>query len=78
MKRLAYKNVKCRSQVQAKFSKQRVRLPLALLQSEPADTHNSSEPEAHPCHSCGECGNKGQSVTLLGLKSPQTYLKKSL
>ncbi len=69
MKRLAYKNVKCRSQVQAKFSKQRVRLPLALLQS---------EPEAHPCHSCGECGNKGQSVTLLGLKSPQTYLKKSL
>ena len=33
-----------------------IRLPLALLQPEPADTPTGPEPEAHACQGCGGCG----------------------
>ena len=36
-----------------------IRLPLALLQPEPADAPTGPEPEAHACQGCGGCG-KGQ------------------
>ena len=34
-----------------------IRLPLALLQPEPADAPTGPEPEAHACQGCGGCGN---------------------
>ena len=37
-----------------------IRLPLALLQPEPADAPTGPEPEAHACHSCGNCGGCGK------------------
>ena len=33
-----------------------IRLPLALLQPEPADAPTGPEPEAHACQGCGNCG----------------------
>ena len=33
-----------------------IRLPLAILQPEPADAPTGPEPEAHACHGCGNCG----------------------
>ena len=36
-----------------------IRLPLALLQPEPADAPTGPEPEAHACQGCGGCGNLG-------------------
>ena len=33
-----------------------IRLPLALLQPEPADAPSGPEPEAHACQGCGNCG----------------------
>ena len=33
-----------------------IRLPLALLQSEPAGAPTGPEPEAHACQGCGNCG----------------------
>ena len=32
-----------------------IRLPLALLQPEPADAPTGPEPEAHACQGCGSC-----------------------
>ena len=37
-----------------------IRLPLALLQPEPADTPTGPEPEAHACQGCGNCGGGGE------------------
>ena len=40
-----------------------IRLPLALLQPEPAgrpETPTDPEPEAHSCHSCHSCGGCGK------------------
>ena len=37
-----------------------IRLPLALLQPEPADTPTGPEPEAHACQGCGNCGGCGK------------------
>ena len=36
-----------------------IRLPLALLQPEPADAPTGPEPEAHACQGCGNCGGGG-------------------
>ena len=33
-----------------------IRLPLALLQPEPADAPTGPEPETHACQGCGNCG----------------------
>ncbi|OLR56190.1 hypothetical protein BHK98_08995 [Hornefia porci] len=35
-----------------------VRLPLALLQPEPADAPTGPEPEAHACQGRGGCGRR--------------------
>ena len=37
-----------------------IRLPLALLQPEPADAPTGPEPEAHACQGCGNCGGGRQ------------------
>ncbi len=37
-----------------------IRLPLALLQPEPADAPTGPEPEAHACQGCGNCGGCGK------------------
>ena len=37
-----------------------IRLPLALLQPEPADAPTGPEPEAHACQGCGNCGRCGK------------------
>jgi hypothetical protein len=37
-----------------------IRLPLALLQPEPADAPTGPEPEAHTCQGCGNCGGCGK------------------
>ena len=37
-----------------------IRLPLALLQPEPADAPTGPEPEAHACQGCGNCGGCGE------------------
>ena len=36
-----------------------IRLPLVLLQPEPAAAPTSPEPEAPACHGCGNCGGGG-------------------
>ena len=37
-----------------------IRLPLALLQPEPAAVPTGPEPEAHACQCCGNCGGCGK------------------
>ena len=37
-----------------------IRLPLALLQPEPAAAPTGPEPEAHACQGCGNCGGCGK------------------
>ena len=37
-----------------------IRLPLALLQPEPATAPTGPEPEAHACQGCGNCGGCGK------------------
>ncbi len=37
-----------------------IRMPLALLQPEPADASTGPEPEPHVCQSCGNCGGCGK------------------
>ena len=37
-----------------------IRLPLDLIQPEPADAPTGPEPEAHSCHSCHSCGGCGK------------------
>ena len=41
-----------------------IRLPLALLQPEPADAPTGPEPEAHARQGCGNCGGVGSGVPL--------------
>ena len=40
-----------------------IRLPLALLQPEPAEAPTGPEPEAHACHGCDNCGGWGERQT---------------
>ena len=42
-----------------------IRLPLALLQPEPADAPTGPEPEAHACQGCGSTSRRLQGGPCL-------------